>query len=69
MRINEMADLHLQQIKNNQLTDVTPDEYPALLTDHEWEDRQNKKIQGLLKQAGFRPKASIADVNIRPIKH
>ncbi|MGQ1889977.1 IS21-like element helper ATPase IstB [Thermophagus sp. OGC60D27] len=63
MRINAMADLHLQQMKNNQLTDVTPDEYLALLTDHEWEDRQNKKIQRLLKQAGFRQTASIGDVN------
>ncbi|MGQ1890194.1 hypothetical protein ACT29H_07100 [Thermophagus sp. OGC60D27] len=40
---------------------LPPDEYLALLTDHEWEDRQNKKIQRLLKQAGFRQKASIGD--------
>jgi DNA replication protein DnaC len=63
MRINAMAELHLQQIKNNQLTDVTPDDYLALLTDHEWEERQNKKIQRLLKQAGFRQKATLADIN------
>src|SRR6056297_2354514 len=66
MRINAMAELHLQHVKNNQLTDVTPDEYLALLTDHEWEERQNKKIQRLLKQAGFRQKATIADVNYQP---
>ena len=63
MRINAMAELHLQQVKNNQLMDVTPDDYLALLTDHEWEERQNKKIQRLLKQAGFRQKATIADVD------
>ena len=63
MRINAMAELHLHQIKNNQLMDVTPDDYLALLTDHEWEERQNKKIQRLLKQAGFRQKATIADVD------
>jgi len=63
MRINAMAELHLQHVKNNQLTDVTPDDYLALLTDHEWEERQNKKIQRLLKQAGFRQKASLAEVS------
>jgi DNA replication protein DnaC len=62
MRINAMAELHLQHVRNNQLSDVTPDDYLALLTDHEWEDRQNKKIQRLLKQAGFRQKATLADV-------
>src|SRR6056297_698347 len=63
MRINAMAELHLQHVKNNQLTDVTPDDYLALLTDHEWEERQNKKIQRLLKQAGFRQNASLSDVS------
>jgi len=63
MRINAMADLHMQHVKNNQLSQVTPDDYLALLTDHEWEDRQNKKIQRLLKQAGFRENATLADVN------
>ena len=63
MRINAMAELHLQHVKNNQLTDVTPDDYLALLTDHEWEERQNKKIQRLLKQAGFRQKATLAEVS------
>lgn len=63
MRINAMADLHMQHVKNNQLSEVTPDDYLALLTDHEWEDRQNKKIQRLLKQTGFRENATLADVN------
>jgi len=63
MRINAMAELHVQHVKNNQLTDVTPDDYLALLTDHEWEERQNKKIQRLLKQAGFRQKATLAEVS------
>lgn len=63
MRIGAMADLHRQHVKNNQHADYTPDEYLALLTDHEYEDRQNKKIQRLLKQAGFRQKATIAEVS------
>jgi len=63
MRINAMAELHMQHVKNNQITDVTPDDYLAMLTDHEWEDRQNKKVQRLLKQAGFRQNASLSDVS------
>ena len=63
MRLGAMADLHQQHVKNNQLNELTPDEYLALLADHEWEDRQNKKIDRLLYQAGFRQKASIAEVS------
>jgi DNA replication protein DnaC len=63
MRLGAMAQLHLQHVKNNQFNDITADEYLALLTDHEWEDRQNTKISRLLNQARFRQKASVAEVN------
>ncbi|MCU4166728.1 IS21-like element helper ATPase IstB [Carboxylicivirga caseinilyticus] len=63
MRLGAMAGMHLQNIKNNQLNGVTPDEYLALLTDHEWEQRHNQKIERLLKQASFRQSATVADVN------
>ncbi|TKG87258.1 AAA family ATPase [Puteibacter caeruleilacunae] len=63
MRLNAMANMHLQQIKNNQVSDITADEYLALLTDHEWEQRQNQKIDRLLRQAAFRQKASISEIS------
>jgi len=63
MRLGAMADLHYQHLKNNQFTEVTADEYVALLTDHEWEDRQNKKINRLLHQACFRQQATITEVS------
>ena len=63
MRIGAMADLHLQHIKSNSFNDITPDEYLALLTEHEWENRESIKISRLIKQAGFRQKADVADVN------
>lgn len=63
MRLSAMAEMHLQHVKNNQFNKVTPDEYLALLTDHEWEDRQGKKISRLLTPASFRQKATIADVS------
>lgn len=63
MRLSAMAELHTQNAKSNQLKDITPDEYLALLTDHEWEDRQNKKISRLIHQAQFRQKASVEQVS------
>ncbi len=63
MRISAMADLHLQHVKNNKLNDATPDEYLALLTEHEWESRQNQKVNRLIKQAGFKQKADIAGID------
>lgn len=63
MRLGAMATLHLQQIKDNTLESFTIDEYLALLTDHEWEHRKDRKITRLIKQANFRQPASLADIN------
>ena len=63
MRLGAMADLHLHHLKNNQLNGITNDEYLALLTDHEWESRQNTKISGLLRTASFKQNASVADIS------
>lgn len=63
MRLSGMAELHKQHASGNRHTEFSPDEYLAMLTDHEWDSRQNRKIQRLLNQAGFRQKASIEEVN------
>lgn len=63
MRLGAMAQLHLQHIKDNRIENITADEYLALLTDHQWEERQNRKIDRLLKQAGFKQQANLAEVN------
>ena len=63
MRLMAMAELHMEHLRGNRTGKMTPDEYLALLTDHQWEDRQNRKIQRLLKTAAFKQKASVADVN------
>ena len=63
MRLGAMADLHLQYVKNNQLNGCTPDEYLALLIDHEWENKQNQKIDRLIKQARFRQKANVTEID------
>lgn len=63
MRLLAMAELHYNHLKDNRISTSTADEYLALLTDHQWEDRQNKKIQRLLKQAEFRQQANLTDIN------
>ena len=63
MRLMAMAELHMEHLKSNRTGKMTPDQYLALLTDHQWEDRQNRKIQRLLKTAAFKQKATMADVN------
>lgn len=63
MRLSAMAELHHQNVSNNRFSDFTPDEYIALLADHEWEDRQGKKMNRLLKGAAFKQKGSIADID------
>lgn len=69
MRLNAMASMYGHHIQNNLYNDSTPDEYISLLTDHEWEDRENKKIQRLLKQAAFRQKATIADIDYASVRN
>lgn len=66
MRLGAMAHLHLQHVQGNQFEGITCDEYLAILTDHQWEDRENKKIERLLKQAGFRQDANLADISYSP---
>ena len=63
LHLGAMANLHHQHIRDNASADLTPDEYLALLTDHQWEDRQNKKIQRLLKQAKFKQQADLASID------
>ena len=43
MRLYGMSQLHLQHVKNNQINGLQPDEYLSILTDHEWEQRQDRK--------------------------
>lgn len=69
MRLNTMASFHEQCMKDNRMEQLTADEYLALLTDHEWEARFNRKMQTLIKQAQFREQASIADVNYAPTRN
>lgn len=63
MRMGAMANLFLHHLQNNMYTELSPEEYLGILVDHEWEERQNNKVERLIRQASFRQKASIADVD------
>tara|TARA_Y100001954_G_C15598608_1_gene496820 strand:+ start:423 stop:818 length:396 start_codon:yes stop_codon:yes gene_type:complete len=69
MRLNAMANQYQQHLQNNLYNDLSPDEYFTILVDHEWEERQNNKIQRLIKQASFRQKASIAEVDFTTVRN
>ena len=66
MRLTAMASLHQRHLHDNTIESMTADEYLALLTDHQWEERLNRKIERLIKQASFRERASVADVEYTP---
>ena len=66
MRLGAMAQLHLQHVNDNRLGGMTCDEYLAVLTDHQWEERENKKVERLLKQASFRQNANLANIDYSP---
>ena len=62
MRLYAMAELHRQNLANNAHQKTTIDEYLALLTDYEWEDRQNRKTKRLMLKARFKQQASIEEI-------
>ncbi len=65
LRLNAMANLHVEHVKSNRLQSHTPDEYLTLLTEHQWEERQNKKIERLLKLAAFKQNATSTSIDYR----
>ncbi|APY10451.1 ATP-binding protein [Seonamhaeicola sp. S2-3] len=63
MRLTAMAELHRNHLSDNRIEGLTPDQYLALLTDHQWEDLQNRKIKRLITQAAFKQGATLADID------
>jgi len=63
MRLSAMAQMHYTNTQNNINMEYTIDEYVSMLVDREWEDKQNRKIKNLIKNARFRYSASIRDID------
>jgi len=63
MRLNAMAQMHYSNIQNNINQQYTIDEYVGMLVDSEWEEKQNRKIKNLIKNARFRFTATLQDID------
>jgi len=69
--LNKMAKMKLYGMQNSFRTvietgrnhSITNDELVSMLVQAEWEDRENRKITGYLKAAGFRYSASIEEID------
>jgi len=66
MRLKAMAELYQQSLDTNIYSQLTMDEVLATLIDTEWEERQQRKIAGLIKRAGFRQQAAATDIDYHP---
>lgn len=61
--LHGMMRIHHQHLKENMYNDYSLDQYTALLAEQEWDDRMNRKIKRLIKQAGFTMAASIENID------
>lgn len=63
LRLFGMASAYHQSFTDHLYQDYTLDQFTALLVDQEWDERQNRRIRSLVKQASFRSQASSHDID------
>ena len=63
MKLSGMSQAFRATMETSFAADFTPDELVAYLVDAEWEERQNRKLARLLKNANFRYQASLEQIN------
>lgn len=63
LRLFGMSSIYKNTLQQNLFSDYTLDEYLALLTQTEYEYRENRKIQNLLKVAGLSKSISTLDID------
>jgi DNA replication protein DnaC len=63
MRMSTMAELYNRSLTENLYRDYSPDELLTFLVDSEWESRNNKSIDNLIRQAGFRHAVAATDID------
>jgi DNA replication protein DnaC len=66
MKLSGMSQAFRSTMETNFATDFTPDEMVACLVDAEWEERQNRRLSRILKNANFRYQASLEQINTTP---
>ena len=62
MKLYGMHGAFLAAIETGRTDDYTIDEFVAYITEAEWDDRQNRKIERGIKNARFRYKATVEDI-------
>lgn len=65
MQLKSMAALYHQAITENLYRDMSLDDFMSLLIDNEWEERQRRKINNLLRAAAFRTEASAHNIDFQ----
>lgn len=63
LRLNAMADLYNRSLKEHLYREYTADELLCLMLQTEWESRQQNKITGLTKRAGFKEAVSPQNID------
>lgn len=65
MRMKAMAAVYHQAVSQHLYGEMGQDEFTALMIDHEWEDRQHRRIGRLLSSARFQQQASARDLDFK----
>ncbi|MBN2031321.1 IS21-like element helper ATPase IstB [bacterium] len=63
MKLHGMARAFRNTMETGMAEKMTPDEMVALLVDAEWDDRHNRRLAKLLKNAGFRYPATFDQID------
>ena len=65
MRMKAMAAVYHQAVSQHLYSEMGQDEFTALMIDHEWEDRQHRRIGRLMSNARFQQHASARDLDFK----
>ena len=63
MRLLGMARAFQSSFESKETADMTTDQLISFLISSEWDDRQNRNIERLIKNARFRYQANVEDIN------
>jgi DNA replication protein DnaC len=66
MKLSGMGHAFRSTMETNFASGFTPDEMVAYLVDAEWEERQNRRLARILKNASFRYQASLEQIQTTP---
>lgn len=65
LHLSAMADALTQQLENPQLLSLAFEDRLGMLVEHEWSQRENRKLKRLIRSAGLPEAACLEDVDYR----